>query len=486
MRDLDEVLAQAEGARGRSLGGLTMPDDALAVLTGRIRARRARRHVLQAAVVVPVVAALAVGGWALRERVSAPMPFATAPSPTSTPSPDPRQSSDAGPAVLLPSEPGLPERYSLPDGLLGQAGPGWVLATYSPASSDQAGGGPGQTVVLLASPEGRAFEVLRLDTGLVAGPPVRWTQHTVVDWRPGETTALVSVLAASEDSGTLLLDSPPDYAELDLLTGRLGPLLPELRGLSFETRRGQVRFWSDRATGDVLEEDASGMRVVASLGESHPGAFSPDGDLLIVGSEVYDLRSGAVVGGVASADGSCSPVSWWTSDSVLALCTAQDASSYDGPYLDLRPRLVVVDRAGLQTGRGTELRRIEAGDPVTSAWSSAWVADGQVVVHGAEVTPTGSMLGDVCDDGVYLLSEKGFTPLGSPDPRERPSSFQPRAAGEHLVVESGTGCDLYPTPSVLSHVDLATGTATLMIGPPAELPAGESRLQDLTGWVLGD
>jgi len=486
MPELDDVLWRAETGRAASLSGIAMTPDAAATLTGRIRARRARRQTAQMVAAVPLIAALTIGGWQLASRDQAPVAVSPSPSPTAEPSPSPTQQISGEPAVLLPDEPGLPSRYSMPDGVLESAGQGWVLATYTPVSSGQSGGGPTQTVVLLASPDGTAYEVLRLETGRLVGPPVSWTQYTVVDWRPGAATALVGGFAAGVDAGTLMSEAPPEYAELDLVTGELGPVLPRYRGLSFETRRGDVRWWSDRKTGDVFMEDRAGLRVAASLGEGHPGAFSPDGDLLLVGSDVHDLASGSVVGGVGSVDGSCSPVSWWTTDSVLAVCTSQDASSWDGPYLDLEPRLVVFDRDGLRTGRGTELRPIEAGDPLTSAWTSAWIADREVVIHGAEVSPTDSMLGDVCDDGVYLLSEKGFTRLASPDPREAPSSFLPRSAGEHLVVESGTGCDLYPTPPVLSHVDLTTGKATLMLGVPAGLPADESRIQDLTGWVLGD
>jgi hypothetical protein len=461
-----------------------MTDDALAVLTGRVRARRARRQVLRAAAIMPVVIGLALAGRVLVDRDRSPLPQATQPAPTTSATAP--TSPAPGALVLLPSEPGLPERYSLPGGILAQAGPGWVLATYTPVSTGQAAVGPAQTVVLLASPAGTAYEVLRLDTGRSAGPQVTWTNHTVVDWRPGEGTALLAELTAVDDAGTILVDAPPDYAELDLVTGVLGPVLPRLHGLTFEARRGDVRWWSDRTTGDVLQEDRAGLRVVASLGEGHPGAFSPDGDLLLVGNEVHDLASGTVVGRVGSGDSFCSPVSWWTRDSVLAVCTSQDASSYDGPYLDLSPRLVVFDRDGLLTGGGTELRPIGAGDPLPSSWDSAWLADREVVVGAVEVSPTDSMLGDICDDGVYLLGEKGVTRMATADLRETPSSFLPRSAGEHLVVESGTGCDVYPTPSVLTHLDLATGTATVMIGVPAELPAGQTRLQDLTGWVLGD
>lgn len=60
--------------------------------------------------------------------------------------------------VALPDEPGLPPRFAPPEGILGRAGAGWVLATLAPAAYDDAApvAVPDVEVVLLVDPEGTA------------------------------------------------------------------------------------------------------------------------------------------------------------------------------------------------------------------------------------------------------------------------------------------------------------------------------------------
>ena len=489
MPELDDVLWRAENGRTDSLAGTAMTPDAAATLTGRIRARRARRQTLQVAAVVPLIAALTIGGWQLTSRDRVPVAGSPSPSPTAEPSPSPTAETSGESAVLLPDESGLPTRYSMPVGVLEAAGSGWVLATYVPVSTQEAGPVLVQTVVMLASPDGTAYEVLRLGSQPTSGPRLTWTQYAVVDWRPGEVTALLAATPAELEAGQMTVDpSPqyPQYQELNLKTGHLSTALPEYSGLKFEVRRGESRWWSDAHNGDVLVEDSSGLRVVAPDVWSSVDV-SPDGSLVLAGAAVVDVASGAELGGFEDrmTDGYCHPVTWWTTQSILALCTRESDAAGGGSYADLDPTLVVFDRAALAAGKGTVLRPLD-NDPVPLSGGNAWVADGKVVVQAANISAGDTMLGDVCADHLWLLDTESFSLPPTGDRRLKLDTFEARTAGGHLVVATGTGCGVYPTPTVISQVDLATGTATTVLGLPAAVPEGATWLQGITGWVLGD
>ena len=486
MPELDDVLWRAENGRTDSLAGTAMTPDAAATLTGRIRARRARRQTLQVAAAVPLIAALTIGGWQLTSRDRVPVAGSPSPSPTAEPSPSPTAELTGEPAVLLPDESGLPTRYSMPDGTLEAAGQGWVLATYTPVSSEQVATGQVQTVVVLASPEGTAYEVLRLLTTSVSASSATWGQFAVVDWIPGETTALFVATSEHLDAGQLTRVDAPQYEEVDLLTGEIIVVPPVRAGLTFEVRRGDSRWWSDEQNGDVLVEDSSGLRVVAPDVWSSVDV-SPDGSLVLAGAAVVDVASGAELGGFEDrmTDGYCHPVTWWTTQSILALCTRESDAAGGGSYADLDPTLVVFDRAALAAGKGTVLRPLD-NDPVPLSGGNAWVADGKVVVQAANISAGDTMLGDVCADHLWLLDTESFSLPPTGDRRLKLDTFEARTAGGHLVVATGTGCGVYPTPTVISQVDLATGTATTVLGLPAAVPEGATWLQGITGWVLGD
>ncbi|WP_407341951.1 hypothetical protein [Pengzhenrongella phosphoraccumulans] len=481
MRELDEVLAHAEDERGRSLAGLSMSDDSLAVLTGRIRARRARRHLVRVAVVVPVAAAIALGGMVLSDRT--PLPIATNSAPTSSPSPSPSSAS----AVLLPSEPGVPDRYALPEGAIGQAGPGWVLATYTPIAAATTGFTvPTTTVVVLASPDGMAYEVTRLDPVAGASGATAWTQTLVVDWVNGASDALVARIpvAAGESPDTW---APPEYATLDLTTGQLSdPGLPAHDGLVLAARSGQTLVWL--TTGrDALVLDGPAGRSSIAIDSSYPVAVGPDGQHVIAGSVVVDVTTGTISTDFTAprADGFCTFVSWWTADTVLTTCTDQPTRQWEEPYLDLHPRLVSIGLERPASEPGDLVRTLVAGDIDPWSVGSAWVADRQVVAQGPVLDANLSMLGDVCPDGAFLITDTGFTPLALSDSR-RATVFTTKVAGGSIVVESSTGCVTDTAASVLTSVNLTTGAATSLLGLPAGAPPdGGAWLTGPASWTLG-
>jgi hypothetical protein len=466
MRDLTDVLGAAVEARARALDGLA-PAPGLAGLRTRVRRRRAVRHTVEAVAVLPVVAALGVGGWLLLGDRD-PVPPVVTPSPTSTPTPDPTPSPDPTssptPEIVLGDpivEPGLPPHYEMPDGLLEETEPGWVLATYAPETwyAGRSGFAPATfESVLLVSPDGATYEAVRLSTGAPTEGTSggRWAEHELLAWESGTTTAVVRetvyVQASAGTAGTM---ESTQVMTLDLLTGTLTEDGPNPGPEGAPNSRGDM--WLQRR-GVVV--DASGEQL------------------------------GMIDHEVESASGWCDAVSWWTADSVLAACYAHDPATWnDGvaAYLDLDPRLVTFTLDQMATGEGTVLRTLGPGDARPWEWGSATVADGLVVAQGAILEPGLAAIGE-CPTGVYLFSREGTErlPASESHPDVELNIFESDVIGRTIYVMSTGGCSGDPRPSLLTSYDVDTRTFTELVGPPPRAGAAEYPwVQGLTSYAVG-
>lgn len=481
MRELDDVLAGTLDQGNRAMAGEHLDADTVAVLRGRISARRARRRVLQGIAATPVVAALAVGGWLLSGRMTAPAPEATQPGPTepaptepapTEPAPSPTSTGQA--ATPLPSEPGLPERLTLPDGLLAQTTPGWVLAIYQPEAADHA---PGTAVVTLTSPQGETYEVLRLDASSGAGGS---TGFTVLDWEAGSGHALIaeSTITGRDGGRTEEIDAVVD---LDLVTGTTTDAGVDTAGLSSLRTAGELLVWSDWDADETVIDGPDGRLRVPGA-SSGPPELSPDGRRLLLDASVVDLATGAR-GGALSAlvpGADCWPLNWWTTTEVLLACTDPDPTGGERPYLELEPRLVAADVTAPQAGAVREVVRIEVGDPVLMS-SGARVADGVLVADGATLNADTTLLGDLCADSAYVVTEGGIAPIGTTDPRDGLTAFLAQAVDGHVVVESTQACVGSVGASTLDSVDVATGEVRTLL----PLPADDTATGGSTAWVSG-
>lgn len=470
MPELDDVLVKTLDDGGRALAAARLDDDASAVLRGRISARRARRRVIQSVVAVPAAAALVVGGVAVWDHLGrAPQtPVATNPAPTQAP-PD-ESAPPVGEATPLPDEPGLPSRLALPSGLLERTTPGWVLAVYLPRTADQP---PTQGVIVLAAPDGTTYEVTRLPLESAQTD----TTLTLVDWRAGSTTAELARHDVAVDTG----EETTTLYDVDLLSGAITPVTADA-GLQVLSVSDALTVRYDAGAQELVLDTAHGR---VTYGPAGPGAVdpSPDGAHVLVNSAVIDTRTGLAVGSIlgSRADGWCEAETWWTADAVLATCTDSDPGQWSGPFLGLHPRLVVLPLGLAPTERGTEIRTLGVGDPVLFAWYPARVADGEVVLQGATLGPDTSTLGDLCSDGVYLVTADGITAIPTVRPEGGASAFLSRVSHGTVYTQAVGGCVYDAPPGVLRSYDPATGAITVVLG---DLAGGDAWRDTRSSWTL--
>lgn len=472
MPDLDDVLSAAEGARATSFAGAQIPDDTVVALAGVVRARRARRRAVQAVVAVPVAALLGAGAWLALGHDQAPVPPVTQepgpthsstppPSPTRTPTSTPTSSATPSeteqPLVALPGEPGLPPRYEAPADILAESGPGWVLAVYELTTTES---GPPTDVVVLTSPDGTTYELMRTDP---ATSP--WASIRLVDWQAGEATALVNAAWVGQGSPT---SGGQAALRLDLRSGEItaGPAT-----------------WDGRL---VLGEDSSqhltvtgptGMVTTAAQRIDTP-QVSPTQRYVLSGWSVVDATTGDLVTSFDAqrADGWCEPVSWWTADTILARCL-DHSNQWSGSVLDAHPRLVAIPVTAPPSQAGTLVRALRAGDPDPWEWGATWVSDGRVVAQGNLLTPDSRVGAEIPQaDGVYLLDASGATTLDTTD-AEAWMYFAQAVGGEVVV-------DAESDSATLVSFDLSTGAATVLLPHSAPYPGDANRYSGPVSWLL--
>lgn len=498
MRELSDVMNEALEARTRGLDGIASADTVMGTVRARVRRRRTVRHVTQAAVAVPVVAGLVLGGWWIQADhdpsppVTTPTPSVTSsPTPTAEPTPTATPTESTQPTVGalgdLVVEPGYPPYYELPDGMLDEAGPGWVLATVVPRSE----GTPIQTEerLFLVRPDGTRMLLHVLPTGLEDdGERARWTQHQVIEWDPSAGTALLLELScletyagpdvATEGSGGC---GPSVASQMDLRTGELEPVFeaPEaatdLVGPIAEDRW----LWLPYPEGMnpfIHVSGPDGDRAIETAGATSGFAsVSPDGRLVVTGYPngnvdlslaVTDLDTGRGVGviPVSGPHGACRTLGWWDDDRVLADCRQVRADGTPGQIATL----VTFDMAQVAAGdgEGDVLRTLGAGDAVPLVGSDR-VGDGRLLVTGFERSPDRD---DYCDQAPYLLTAEGLAELPIQDPRTEFSGghFRATVVGSTAYVSvGGFGCGPGQMRSdvLLAH-DLATGSTVELVAPP--------------------
>ena len=508
MRDLSDVLHDARDARAEALAGLTPGDATVAALRGRVRRRRVVRHTLEAAVVVPVVAGLAVGGWLVgaqpdrRDPAVPPSPTVTTPAPTPEPTPESAPTSTADPLPELVLEPGLPSYYPLTPQVLAASSPGWVLATYAPQRTTSrqrttAAGvsAPADQLLYLVSPDGERHLATRLPIDAVDDSDQRsWTEWRVAAWEAGAPTAVMvrHAVAAGPDSTTW---TPAEVVEMEVLTGAVvREVVPPVDGATWVDRSpAGVTAWEHVVDGaaSLTFDGAPGASgpVTVPLGDSASSevGWGPDGRLALVGDDVVDVATGAVVGGVeGGAPDWCRALTWWTADEVLAVC--HDTDPFETTVLGSGARLVAFPAAG--DGAPRVLRELSEGDAYPAYQGAVYLRDGAALVPGVAMDPAFdvSIVG-ACPDDVYLVPPAGPEPLAVPTPDGASDAnlfgVEVVAPGT-VLVEARSGCSGDQTPAWLVGVDLATGTTVELLGRPGEEVPGEGWLvAGLTSWVVG-
>lgn len=448
MRDLGDLMWAAVDERAGALDDLPAGSAELARMRARVRRGRTVRHTREAAVALPVVAAMVLAGWFGVDRMTRTEPPVTTPEPvvpTPDPTPPPTPDDDGADEAWRNDDRGLPAYQPMPDGLLETTGPGWVVTVHRPtrylADTDEYE--VPVVAMFLVAPDG---------THYLAGRFSPDARLAAVGWQAGSPTVdvVVDTVTAGYADGRPGEDYMP--ATYDLRTGVFAP------------REGEA-IWPGT-------QDAGSARLVA-----------PGGDRVLAGAERGDVfvltdldGSGRATLEYGLAGRDCAPVAWLGADVFLALCVDDAmaaATAGDGPLpwvRDFDPVLVEVVLGGARSVTVTELRHLGAGDPVPQAGAGAWVSDGVVVFPSREDDPLG------CWTGVDTWTGDGFVPLHAAQGDE--TVFTVASAGGLVLVEGIPGCPGGAAgPSTLTLHDPATGTSRLLTGATEDWRPGEP------GWV---
>ncbi len=437
-RDLNDFLRAAADADERSLDGLS-PIDALERATRQVRRHRRVRHtrvaVLSVAALAAVGGAAVLGGSAWQQPVD---PSTRGPVATARPTP-------VGPLVETP---GVPPHRELTPEVLANAGPGWVLSVHLAETHDPAGVRDlGGDVVLVTTPDGDSYRV----QGVPAG-----SQLQVVDWRAGETTAVLREF----------VDGHSHRAVLDLADGTV---TPDRRGLpddaTFVGRSTQGEVWH-KDVFVVLADDGTSRSVYD--GPSHGlGQIDPSGRWLIgsrdvsttgehVTFDVVDLTNGDVNGPFSLVvDGrACGLDTWVSSTSVLARCLEPGTTWRDG-FVE-----VELDVSGSQLGY-RDVRPVGGDEPflASAQWVAAGVLVGDTVTFDEDQCASAGASLRTADGSLVLVqgTEPGVT-------RATVST----AVDGRVYVQAQQGCNGEQAPSTLTVHDLSTGASTALLGFPVD------------------
>ena len=456
-RDLGDLMWGAVIERSRSLDGLAPAGSDLVRLHTRVRRGRTVRHVREAAVAVPVAAAVVAGGWLGIDRLTQPTPPPPATQEPVVPSPDATgdatQETTDEPLLGDPiTEPGLPPYYEMPDGLLDRTGPGWVVTSDRPMRDDPAAAEVVHedlgTALFLVAPDGAHFLVGRFDPGANVYP---------VAWSPGSPTVDVIV-------DTLTAGFMEQRPEQDLMTATY-----DLRTRTFTEREGGDALWPPDTSADV-PRSPSGRGVGGGIDEMFTLWAEDDS-----GTQLAYEVDGKV----------CAAVGWLDDVSFLALCVDRAVQTDGGIDIgrtlrDYAPVLVRVDLDGARVGGVTELQAIGADDPLPVVGAGVTVRDGVVAFPSDEGSPYG------CFTGADAWTGAGFQALQRPENGE--NVFVVRAAGGVVYVEASPGCSGDAAPATLTAHDLTAGTAQLLEPAPADWRPGEPGwvTQGLVAWVVSE
>lgn len=452
-RDLGDLMWGAVSERSRSLDGLVPTGGDLVRLQSRVRRGRTMRHVRDAAVAVPVVAAVVAGGWLGLDRLTQPTPPPPATQEPVVPTPDATEDPTDDLVLGDPiTEPGLPPYYEMPDGLLERTGPGWVVTSDSPMRGDLSGDEVVHealgAAMFLVAPDGTHFLVGRFDADADVYP---------VAWTAGSPT--VDVVVDTLTAG--YLEQRPDQ---DLMTATY-----DIRTRAFTEREGGEAVWPPETYADVPRSPSG--RGVGTAFDDVFTLWSEDG-------------SGTFLDyGVAGKV--CAPVGWLDDVSFLAMCVDQtvltDGGIDTGATLrDYAPVLVEVDLDGARVAGVSELGAIGEDEPLPSVGDGVPVRDGVVAFRTHEGSPYG------CFTGAYAWSADGFQELQEPEGGE--DVFVVRATGGVVYVEASTGCEGGGGASSLTAHDLTTGTSQLLEPAPADWSPDEPGrvTEGLVAWVVAE
>ncbi len=325
-------------------------------------------------------------------------------------------------------------------------GPGWLLATWSPAVARD--GYEATTTVAttlyLVNPKGGRYPLTTFP------PPGDAAAPYLEDWSGDGSKALFYDwgTGTNADHTTTLL--------VDLHTGTQTPVALKAGDTRFTLPDGKALLWTnspaDAGPATLERYDLAGNLQLAypvdQLDSTFSGSYlsTPDGTRLVLGTSAGLVLMGndGTVGDSLSVPGqkNCNPVRWWDASTVLASCNV-DSESYAS-----RLWLVPVDGSAataltaLNDGSGSpDLADLNAWKLPAGTFVQA--ASGCGTVYLAKLNPDGST------SKIDVPGTEGSVKVVGVD-------------GDHLVLQANLGCER--GESTLDY-DPATNTATVLLGP---------------------
>jgi hypothetical protein len=352
---------------------------------------------------------------------------------------------------------------------------GWTLADFSTAQPT-AGGQPtgGSTTTFLVDPEGGKYEIYQWPAG--SSPElVAWSGDTEHALFLGSGGYQLLTLHGSPGSGQVVPlslpggVSPAGFTRPDgtnILAVRQGPVLNKLQRYNLSGQFQETLATMPRRPIQGTLSGACASSVCGALS-------SPTGIMAVWGLRGDEMQLVSNIGGVirrlhvpgSGNPPSCTPVSWWNADTILADCSAPSSAG-----LQLRLWLVPDDGAA-----ATPLTLASGSASGNGYFTGAWQSGGGVyatttsgaVCSGAPSGPGGLAIMDVTSSAAQV-TVKGST-----------GNYSDVVSGANgrLLVLAQTGC---PGSSSLLWLDPSTGATQALLqatsgqaGVTAAVPFGQ-------------
>lgn len=351
-------------------------------------------------------------------------------------------------------------RAAIPWSLLG---PGWTLAEVSTAqpNANGAAAGGGRYMIYLVDPEGGKYRI-RATTGSGALDLLAWSGD-------GKTALYDAGGAAGGASAYGLLTLPSgELTPLQLPAGvtAIGFTRPDgLNILAVRQKGSKYRLERYSLAGTPQATIGSLPRPAGALDGLQGNALSsPDGATAVWGVSGDEMQLVSNAGGLirrlrvpgAGSPPSCTPISWWNSDTVLAYCNA--AGSPGAGQLWLVPA---------NGSQATQLTGISGSTSGIGDLTGAWQAGGAVYITSTTSAQCTTAASGPGGQQVLLLGPSyAQTPVAIPGSTNHHTTVV-AGVGRRLLVLAQTSC---PGTSSLIWVDTSTHAAqTVLTAPPSEV-----------------
>jgi hypothetical protein len=456
-------------------------------------AKRSRTRVYLALGGLAVVVA-AGATWAATRPHDTLLPVAS-PSASATPSAESSTSPLASPSTTgfavpgqVTVDPSLPSAQPLPSDIWGKTGPGWVLATYSPAVITYADDANGPTVertrqvVYLMSPTGTRYQVLELDPN---------DQVSISSWTGGESVAYIERCGSGAFCQT---QTGPTFV-LDLKTGDATPATaPAGADYVGLTLPDSARLWF-QAPGNAGPYTGQGFLDRAGSFSNFGGGWtvprtSPDGAWVSMqhwdpapaggnyaSTGVLKISTGAAEIAAAPETGlSCQPYEWTDGNQVLEWCTGDPAGDR---WFTVDPATRVASEVASPLPASGELSVSHDVSVAPGVWVGLYGIEGALMWTDADGTV------GIDDHGTLTqvaLVDAAGAPLQTVWPRAAANGVA-YFVGHQAAVDQGS-------PETVVAYDVKTGhQAVLVPSPPAGLAAEygvseDGRAVGVTSWVV--